>query len=179
MHKKAARKLAAVVAQIEALYAQLPTVACRGLCARACRSIPLVHAEAQRLQEATHCKPKTVEQETRCVYLTKDDRCGAYAARPLICRAYGVTASLSCPHGCAPTAWLDMVAFLRIARETERLGGPLLRTTDGGLEHFGDSYLRIPQTRSDAAIARDATRTRNLRALHGGYIIAAVDETDT
>lgn len=176
MHKKAARKLAALVAQLEALYAQLPTVVCQGKCWRACRSIPLAHAEALRLQEATHRKPRTVDAETRCIYLTPEGRCDAYAARPLICRAFGVTASLSCPFGCEPTEWMDMGRFLRLARAVERLAGQLLRTTDAGLEPFGDGYLSIPQTRSDGDIARDATLTRNLRALHGGYILVALHD---
>src|SRR5439155_26671783 len=92
-------------AQLDALYAQLPTIACQGKCAIACSAIPLTDVEARRLQVVTHKKPRTVPgpaggPRERCVYLTADERCSAYAVRPLICRAWGVVPLLSCMHGC-------------------------------------------------------------------------------
>lgn len=172
MHKKAARKLAALVAQLEALYAQVPPVACIGKCAKACRSIPLVAVEARRLQAATHVKPRTVGDD-RCVYLTPAGRCSAYAVRPFICRAYGLVSSLTCPFGCTPATWLDSDHFLRLAQAIERLGGRLLRTTDAGVEEFGDSFLRIENVKTRTEMLDDDARLRGLRALHGGYILAA------
>lgn len=179
MNKKAARKLADRFAQLDALYAELPSVACRGLCARACAAIPLTDLEVHRLTLTTHTKPRTVG-ENRCVYLTPANRCGAYAVRPLICRAFGVMRMLSCPYGCEPTRWLDMVDYFRIAKAIERLGGGrVLRTGPDGLECLpGETYASIPTARSPEAIAATERRTHALRALYGGFIQAAVDERD-
>ncbi len=179
MHKKAARKLADRIAQLEALYAELPTVACRGLCASGCVSIPLTDLEADRLRLTTHQKPRTVG-ENRCVYLTAEQRCGAYAARPLVCRAFGVMSLLSCPWGCEPTGWLSLLDYHRIATAIERIGGGrVLRTDPNGLGYRpGETYAGIPILRSPEAIAATEARTRALRALHGGYIQIALDKRD-
>jgi Fe-S-cluster containining protein len=179
MNKKAARKLADLLAQLDALYAELPTVACRGLCAQACAAIPLTDLEVHRLQHATHCKPRTVG-ENRCVYLTPTERCGVYAIRPLICRAYGVVPMLSCPHGCMPDRWLGMAEYFRLAKAIERIGGGrVLRTGPNGLACTpGETYANIPVIRSPDAIAATEARTRALRALHGGFIQIALDERD-
>jgi Fe-S-cluster containining protein len=166
-------------AALDALYARLPAIACQGRCAVGCGGgIFLTDAEARRLQLATHRKPKTTDATGRCVYLTADDRCSAYAVRPLACRVWGVVKMLSCMHGCVPDRWLAEPEFIRLAREVERLGGGrLLRTTVGGVSHApGDSFANWgPPQRSDAAIAADADRTLGLRALFGGRIIMAVD----
>jgi uncharacterized protein len=174
-------------AQLDALYAELPTVACQGLCAIGCGAIPLTDLEARRLQLATHVKPRTVpgivtdggapRPAERCIYL-RQDCCTVYAARPLICRVWGVVQMLSCPRGCLPDRWLSDLEFVRIAQAVERLGGGrVLRTGADGLSHIpGESFcaLRPAPGRTAAAIEADAERTRGLRALHGGRILSAV-----
>lgn len=185
---KSSRRDRALFAALDALYAQLPTVVCRGRCAGACGPIPLVQAEARRLQLAGHLKPRTLPMaatsqdgaaDERCIYLSPTNRCTVYAARPLICRVWGVVSSLSCPFGCVPSEWLDELKFLRLAQAIERLGGQLVRTSPEGLTHAAnDSYLRIPVTRTPEQIQRSAERTRSLRALHGGRVLVAIDERD-
>jgi len=177
---KPGRKLHAAFAKLDAAYATLPTLACRGLCSVACGPIVLTDVEARRLQLATHRAPRTVE-DNRCVYLTPAGRCSAYDVRPLICRAWGLVRMLSCHHGCLPDRWLADDEFLRLAQAVEALGGGrVLRTTDAGLEHVaGESFGRIgPVTRSPASIERQSERVRGLRALFGGRILAAVDRND-
>jgi Fe-S-cluster containining protein len=39
---------------------------------------------------------------TACPQLSRTKRCKVYAARPLICRIWGLTELLKCPHGCVP-----------------------------------------------------------------------------
>lgn len=179
------------IARLEAEYAKLPTVQCKGLCWRACGPIPLTELEARRLQLATHKKPRTLpvneaspDLHIRCIYLNAANRCSAYAARPLICRTWGVVKMLSCMHGCLPDRWLHDRAFLRIAQTVEAIGGGRqvvttpeglsdLPASVGGATCFADVPLHRPG-RSDEAIAEDAERTRSLRALHGGRILYAM-----
>jgi Fe-S-cluster containining protein len=91
-------------AALDAVYARLPTVACRGLCAVACGPIILTPAEATRMK-AAHPERRPLRTEpVRCTYLTKRERCSVYAVRPLICRIFGVVQRMSCMHGCVPIA---------------------------------------------------------------------------
>jgi Fe-S-cluster containining protein len=193
MSKAAGRKLAAAFAKLDAIYAELPALACRGECAIACGPIVISDLEARRLQLATHQKPRTViklladggphteRPRERCVYLTPADRCGVYAIRPLICRAWGMVRMMSCMHGCLPARWLKDDEFLRLAQQIEAFaGGRVLRTGPAGLAHVdGESFLRFgTPTKSAAAIEATAERTRSLRALHGGRITLAHDAKD-
>lgn len=41
-----------------------------------------------------------------CAHLG-DKGCGAYDERPLICRLFGATPALPCPHGRRPEAWVN------------------------------------------------------------------------
>ena len=185
---KPTREERAAFAQLDALYAELPPMVCKGQCGIACKGgIVLTDLEARRLQLTTHRKPRTTDARGRCVYLTADERCNAYAVRPLICRAWGLVKMMSCMHGCVPAKWLDDRTFLRIAVAIETLGGGrVLRTATSGLVHAeGESFTRVAfelaqQPPADetrlAREARDAERTRNLRALHGGRIMIAKEE---
>lgn len=184
---KPSTKLREAFAQLDALYAQLPAITCKGLCAIACGPVPLTDLEARRLQLATHVKPRTVlkvladggphtaRERERCIYLTAQDRCRAYTVRPLICRAWGLVRMLSCMHGCVPDQWLKDTEFVRIAQAIERLGGGrILRTGLEGLSRTpGDGFAGIVATRSEAEIEEGNERVRGLRALHGGRILAA------
>lgn len=192
---KPSAKLKAAFARLDALYAELPTIACQGRCAIACGSIPLTDLEARRLKMATHIEPKTVDGLPalrdfvprrqlleRCVYLTPAERCSVYAIRPLICRAWGLVRMMSCIHGCMPSRWMNDLEFVRLAQRVERIaGGRLIHTTRDGLAHTpGENFSSLGTPRRSAeAIERDSERTRNLRALHGGRIICAVDKGDT
>lgn len=178
---------------LDKLYAALPRVACKGLCAGACASIPLTDLEARRLQAATHKKPRTLPMaatdqpgagHVRCVYLTASNRCEAYAERPLICRVYAVLETMSCPFGCVPDRWMGTLEFFALAQRVENIGGGrVLKTGPQGLEDHGESYARLANTvrtstRSPQNIAENDTRTRHLRALHGGRIILAFTDED-
>jgi hypothetical protein len=176
---KASAKLRTAFAALDAIYAQLPTIACQGHCARYCTAIVLTDLEARRLQLATHAKPRTVNG--RCVYLTEHGRCSVHAARPLICRAWGLVRLLSCPHGCLPDRWLTDPEFLQHAQAVERIGGGrLLQTAPEGLcLREGDTYAQMGAPTRDAAdIEAHAERVRNLRALHGGRIMLALTEEE-
>ena len=93
------------VAALEAIYASLPKLACKGLCDHSCGPIGLTEIEAKRIEKKVHRLPTVVPGELRCSLL-ENGRCTAYAVRPLICRLYGVAEHMMCPHGCLPSRTL-------------------------------------------------------------------------
>lgn len=111
-----------VIDALEAIYAELPTVECRGLCWNSCGPIDMSPAERERIEErGVHIQPYTsergelwagnivaiVDNETGeqlrldCAALTPMKRCSVYDVRPFICRAYGAgRGEMACRHGC-------------------------------------------------------------------------------
>lgn len=99
-----------VDAQLEALYAQVPEVGCKGLCTDACGPIDGGHREKVRMARAgVKLPPHTVA--LKIMYTTpgnyqcpalKDGQCSTYAARPMVCRIWAASEDLPCPYGCAP-----------------------------------------------------------------------------
>lgn len=99
-------------ADLERLYAKLPSVACRGLCHDQCTSIGMSAAEAYRVKAATGISYPWLRRSREIIHglrqpepcpLLKDGRCTAYQVRPFVCRIYGAVADLPCPHGCEIT----------------------------------------------------------------------------
>src|SRR5437764_1436645 len=89
---------------LESLYASLPTVVCQGLCTESCGPIGCSGEEADRM-EALAGRPLEFTSGLRCGYLDEiHRRCSVYAARPMICRLWGVATDMSCRWGCEPTA---------------------------------------------------------------------------
>lgn len=88
-----------------AVYAKLPRLNCKGLCAGSCGPIPLAPAEAHLgsngglyiLNPATGV----------CPNLTPKKRCSIYDKRPLICRLWGMVKRMRCPYGCRPRRWVS------------------------------------------------------------------------
>ncbi len=99
----------AQIAELEELYAQVPDVACQGLCQAACGPIGMGDAEYARLQGPGMppiCRSDLTGVDVRrpasCPALTILGQCGVYQLRPMVCRIWGAVASLRCPHGCRP-----------------------------------------------------------------------------
>jgi Fe-S-cluster containining protein len=164
------------VAKLDALYALLPTVACKGLCTRACGPLPMTTIEAERMRKADpQRRLPMIREDMTCDYLTPSGRCGVYAVRPLICRVYGTAKNLSCQHGCVPDRWLTPHEFLAIAQAVERAGGPLVFSGVGGLDpDRHDTFLKINPKEGlpPDVVEHYAEVVRCLRALHGGRILA-------
>jgi Fe-S-cluster containining protein len=99
-----------VDAELEALYAQVPDVGCRGLCVDACGPIDGGHRERVRMARAGVRLPTLAEAVRRmastpdnyeCPALV-DGRCSTYGARPMVCRIWAASEDLPCPYGCRP-----------------------------------------------------------------------------
>ena len=81
-------------AELDQLYAQVPSVACDGRCAPLCCRRP-VEQSGREYQRA----PIGTEGDGPCPHLA-GDRCGVYEARPMLCRLWGTTETMPCPYGC-------------------------------------------------------------------------------
>jgi Fe-S-cluster containining protein len=168
------------IAKLDAIYATLPTVACRGLCAVACGPIPMSTLEAERLRKADRARRAVaIRNDLTCIYLTPANRCGVYPVRPLICRIWGCVKRMSCMHGCIPDRWMSDHEFVEVAQRIERIGGPIVVSALTGVERRGDSFLDLDTSRvSTDEAERLAEHTRVLRALHGGRIVGVVPSTE-
>jgi Fe-S-cluster containining protein len=61
-----------------------------------------------------------VGKDLTCPLLTQDGKCSVYRVRPTICRLWGMTKDMKCPHGCKPSRWMNKAetyAFLDAAEQ--------------------------------------------------------------
>jgi Fe-S-cluster containining protein len=157
------------VAALEALYAELPSLECRGLCWHSCGPVDMSDTERERIAERGVTIPRydragaeryqatgTVEA---CPALGPFRTCGVHEIRPMICRLWGSTETMRCPFGCRPSRELteaESYALLERSREA------------GGVEDAPaiDAYL--------ADLARDPTMQPLLqRYMHGDASVEA------
>lgn len=97
--------------QLEALYAQLPTIDCQGHCWESCGPIIMSTAERQRIADTgvdiPHAAQLLATGAATCPALTMLHQCSVYDIRPLICRIWGATRELWCTWGCRPSRLLS------------------------------------------------------------------------
>lgn len=126
------RRRSAQDADLERLYAQVPDAGCKGLCAAACGPIDMSPREASRLREvgveiAPTSHATSLEHARHglpCPALTEAGRCSVYDRRPMVCRLWGATEALRCPHGCMPAeGLLPDVEGVALIIEAARVGG--------------------------------------------------------
>lgn len=123
--------------KLDAIYAKLPSVVCKGLCHDSCGLIPLAKAERDAIAEHTGRRVKTIpnvlvdlhsshllmrpaDESMQCRYLKKG-RCSIYKVRPMICRLYGVAEGMPCPHGCSPLRLVTRQEAHDLIKETAEL----------------------------------------------------------
>jgi len=120
------RRPADVRAQLDALYAELPTIDCRGQCHDSCTAIAMTPPERRRIADRGLDIAPTgnVNGGLTCNALTILKRCSVYDVRPLICRLWGLTKVLNCSYGCVPEGgWLtEEQAYEYIARAEDIAG---------------------------------------------------------
>ena len=92
---------------LAALYASLPEIDCKGKCASECTEVPCSSKEAKHAARAAGVAfPPPPRPDGFCPYLNAG-RCTVHAARPTICRLYGVWERLPCKYGCKPERMLS------------------------------------------------------------------------
>lgn len=99
--------------RLQEIYDSLPTVDCKGHCWNSCGPIDMSPLEWMRIEERGVEIPEFTPERSRlwamdlplhCPALDPETkRCTVYDVRPLICRLWGVTESMPCPHGCEVT----------------------------------------------------------------------------
>ncbi len=111
--------------EIDAIYASLPTIECRGECWDSCGSIAMTSVEQRRIA-TRHGRilPLQASFDGLCPALTMLGRCSVYADRPLVCRLFGLVPSMRCNFGCVPDGGLmtERDGYLTIARVAELSG---------------------------------------------------------
>lgn len=124
--KSAAR--ARTARRLDALYATLPKLECKGLCAHSCIPITVAPEERNRIRrehgvELPEADELFAQGCTTCVAL-QDGRCSVYDARPMICRLWGIDETMRCPHGCIPEGgWLPLLESHRLTLKTYLIAG--------------------------------------------------------
>lgn len=108
--------------QLKRLYAKVPRIACRGLCADSCGPIKASKLEVQRLEKAGG-SPLSHDPETLHCSMLENGRCRAYEARPLICRLWGVVRGMPCVFGCVPERMLENVEGFALLERALQIGG--------------------------------------------------------
>jgi uncharacterized protein len=118
----------AVLRKLEAIYASLPSIECKKLCGHTnCGAVPFEKIERRNLRDSGFEKrrrPYIQIGEITCTYLSKEGICEIYAARPLICRLFGLVdiRFMRCPHGCVPDHWLTDQEAREIMKLVHELG---------------------------------------------------------
>lgn len=112
------------------VYARIPAVDCKGLCQESCGPVAMSEEEDRRLQERGIVVPSMVDTvaamdagaEYWCPAL-QDGRCTVHEVRPTICRLWGATQSMPCPHGCTPTDAITQEQSNELLRLAGAAGG--------------------------------------------------------
>jgi putative zinc- or iron-chelating protein len=112
----AARRV--IAERLDALYAQIPGVECKGLCAHSCRlPIRLAPGERDRISREGGVELPLAHEAHEAIPCPalQDGRCTVHKVRPMMCRRYGVDESIPCPHGCVPEGgWLSQWKAVRL-----------------------------------------------------------------
>lgn len=105
---------------LDALYADLPTLDCQGKCAESCGPIAMSRVEWERIVERVGYEPQAREDLT-CPLLD-GERCTVYDIRPTICRLWGMVESMPCSWGCRPTRVVGHEEGLIVLRRAGEIG---------------------------------------------------------
>lgn len=83
----------------------IPAFACLPGCHDCCGPVTTSPEEMARLPVKSVAEHDAALAELNCPHLGKDG-CEVYAERPLICRLFGTTPKLACPHGKRPDSMI-------------------------------------------------------------------------
>lgn len=124
--------------ELDEQYAQVPDAGCKGFCWDACGPIDAGLRERVRMTRAGVRLPSLEDarrkaarslDDYRCPALTDDNRCGVYDVRPMVCRIWGVSELLPCPHGCRPDRYLTHAEAMTLLDHANKAGTCERRTT--------------------------------------------------
>jgi len=123
---------------IDALYATLPTLECQQKCQACCCTFGMSRLELRRIEQRVgplevtqhrvlddvHGKELGVHQTLKCAVcpMLKEGLCSIYDIRPAICRLWGLTERMACPHGCKPSRVLSPEEVFNFMSAVLKLG---------------------------------------------------------
>jgi hypothetical protein len=118
------------IAELDALYAQLPTLECRGRCQASCGPIDMSATERRRIADQGVTIPPLTSPSGEwsiswtCPALTMLGTCQVHQIRPMICRLWGLVEAMACPYGCMPEGgWLDDTTAMELLARSIEIGG--------------------------------------------------------
>jgi uncharacterized protein len=85
---------------------RIPSFECKPGCHDCCGPVTTSTEEISRLPLKTEAEHAAALAELSCPHLGEKG-CQVYLERPLICRLFGTTPSLACPHGKRPEMMID------------------------------------------------------------------------
>lgn len=91
----------------------IPAFDCIPGCHDCCGPVTASSEEVARLPVKNNAAHDAALAELNCVYLGKQG-CEVYDERPLICRVFGTTPKLACPHGKRPATMIDPAIAMQI-----------------------------------------------------------------
>lgn len=147
-------------AELEAIYAQVPEVNCKGLCQYACTAIDMTPRERERIAAegvTISAHQKALEQmrstgDFACEALTGEGRCEVYERRPMVCRVWGTTEPLACAHGCVPEGgWLPYAQTLELMNAVQQVGRGKYAMPTGAITARLDREPELARALEDAA----------------------------
>lgn len=86
---------------VDAIWAQVPSVQCKGLCVESCG--PVVPSDGEAAVLERRGVVLDFDRETLTCNQLKLGRCQVYNDRPLLCRLWGAVPKMRCPFDCEPT----------------------------------------------------------------------------
>jgi Fe-S-cluster containining protein len=89
------------IARIRFFRRHIPQFACIPGCHDCCGPVTASSEEMSRLPVKSIAQHDAALAELNCIHLGENG-CEVYAERPLICRLFGTTPHLACPHGKRP-----------------------------------------------------------------------------
>lgn len=104
---------------LETLYAQIPRIACQGLCQEACGPLGMAYLEWVQIRRKSPLRLAEAKQ-VACPLL-KRGRCTVYAVRPIICRLWGTAENMPCPWSCRPERYLTMTEADALMHQVDEL----------------------------------------------------------
>jgi Fe-S-cluster containining protein len=121
------------IAALDALYAELPELECRGLCWHSCGPIDMSHTERARIAERGITIPGYTREAAEryrtsgtvdlCPALGPFRTCGVHDVRPMICRLWGSAEMMRCEFGCRPQRELSEAEAYEFLERSRRIGG--------------------------------------------------------
>jgi hypothetical protein len=160
---------------LHSLYVRVPAIACRGLCWASCGVIDMSPTERRQLAAEGYQFPtlrEVASQEDQdtpfyCPALTADRRCAVYDNRPMICRLWGTSVDMPCPHGCRPDRYLGRAESMALLLGALTVGGAQEANAARDIHTLIGSAESLEGQAVYDSVVRRGMRSDRRRAMYG------------